>query len=151
MGKNEGDDKGVCTLNMTQPQQDVDDDQDDAEGQMMPLGREAILGMDDLPIREVGVRDWKTTVHVRTLTGAERDAFEDAVQTAQQDGRLHLTGLKARLVVLTACDAHGVRLFGDEDVDALNAKSAAAINVLFEVAQQMNGLTARDVEEMVEN
>lgn len=119
---------------------------------MKTLDRSAILAAQDLPITPLDVPEWGGTVHVRTMTGAERDAFELSVtKSKQKDGTFDIRGLKARLVALTLCDDEGSRLFGDDALDALNGKSAKVIDRLFEEAQRLNGLGKEAVEELVGN
>lgn len=118
----------------------------------MTLTREQILKADDLPRQEVEVPEWGGAVHVRTLTGAERDEFEG--ESLQKRGRLrevNLENLRARLCALCIVDADGLRLFNEMDVDKLGGKSAKALDRVFAVAQRMNGFTREDVEELVKN
>ena len=116
------------------------------------LTRDAILAADDLPRELVYVEAWKDEVYVRTLTGVGRDAFEQAVTDARGKGeRVNIAGLKALLVTLTVCDESGAALFGPEDAEALNAKCAAAIDHLYQVASRLNALTPADAEELVGN
>jgi len=43
------------------------------------LTRDAILEAQDLQHEEVYIPEWGGSVRVRTLTGAERDAFEQSI------------------------------------------------------------------------
>ena len=114
--------------------------------------RTSILASDDLPRESLECLEWRQTLYVRTLTGAERDEFENAVQSASKvKGWLDLRGLKIKLVLLTLCDDHGELLFDATDALVLNSKSSKVIDRIFQVAQKLNGLTADDVDEMVGN
>ena len=114
--------------------------------------RTSILASDDLPRESMECPEWGQTLHVRTLTGAGRDEFENTVQSASKgkDG-LDLRGLKIKLVLLTLCDDDGELLFDATDALVLNSKSSKVIDRIFQVAQKLNGLTADDVDEMVGN
>jgi hypothetical protein len=48
-------------------------------------------------------------------------------------------------------DDDGNRVFGDNDIEVLGGKSAAALNRLFAVASRLSGLSGSDVEELTEN
>ena len=114
--------------------------------------REIILQADDLPQQSVECPEWGQTLNVRTLTGAERDDFENAVQSAgKTKGGMDLRGLKIKLVLLTLCDEDGELLFDATDEIVLNSKSSKAIDRIFQVAQKLNGLTAEDAEELLGN
>ncbi len=118
----------------------------------MLLTRDAILQADDLVSEVVEVKEWGGSVKVRTLTGAERDAFEQSiVKQRGKDTQMNLRNIRAKLVALTVVDEEGKRLFADSDVGQLGKKSAAALDKIFEVAQRLNGLRQEDVEELSKN
>ena len=114
--------------------------------------RATILESDDLPREKVECPEWNQTLHVRTLTGAEREEFETVVTKASNaKGGLDLRGLKIKLVLLTLCDEDGELLFDSTDQLVLNAKSSRVIDRIFQVSQRLSGLTNEDAEEMVKN
>ena len=114
--------------------------------------RETILQAVDLPKQSVECPEWGQTLNVRTLTGNERDDFENAVQTASKNkGGIDLRGLKIKLVLLTLCDEDGELLFDATDALVLNSKSSKVIDRIFQISQRLNGLTAEDTEEMLGN
>ena len=116
------------------------------------LSREQILGAVDLSFEDVAVPEWGGTVRVGMLMGAERDAFEQGLVTRQgKKVQMHLENVRARLVALCVVDGEGQRVFKEEDVKALGRKSALALNRVFEVAQRINGLTEKDMEELAGN
>ena len=109
---------------------------------MALLGRDQILAAQDLPTVDVEVPEWGGTVRVRMMTGGERDAFEAG--TITRHGRKieqNLVNIRARLVALCVVDEKGQRLFSEADAAALGQKSAAALNRVFNAAQQLNALT----------
>lgn len=118
---------------------------------MPTLNREAILQAQDLPTKAVFVPEWNGEVIVKTLMGNERDKFEQWVENRKKDGKINIEGLKVRLVILCAVDENGNNLFTDEDADALNKKSSAAIDRLFRVAQDLNHFADDDVKELAKN
>jgi len=118
----------------------------------MGLTRDQILSASDIQTEEVSVPEWSGTVLVRGLTGAERDAFEAGmVEPHGKKMRYHLQDIRARLCVLSIVDEKGKRMFTLADVEALSAKSAAALDRVFTVAQELSGLSNEDVEELAKN
>lgn len=129
----------------------------------MPLGRDQILTANDLEVREVHVPEWADAatgddiVLVKALTGEERQAFQlSLVQfrplpNGQQETRPNLGNMAAKLVARAVVDEQGNRVFKDQDVAALGRKSGAALERVFEVAQEMSGLSDQDIEAAVEN
>ena len=119
---------------------------------MSLLSKTAILAAQDLQTEDVEVPEWGGAVRVRSFTGRERDAFEASmVRGDGKDRKVDLTNMRARLVGLTVIDETGQRLFTDEEVDLLGAKSGAALDRVFAIAQKLNGLSGSDVEELSKN
>ena len=116
------------------------------------LDKKTILQCDDLPKELVSVPEWGGDVFVRTLSGQERDMFEQSMMEGKGKNRdMNMKNIRARLAVLTICTEDGTRLFEAKDVDALGKKSAAALDRIFSVSQKLNGLSGEDVEELAGN
>ncbi len=109
---------------------------------MPALNKAAILAANDVKTEKVEVPEWGGDVYVRTLSGTDRDAFEDAYS------REKMKNFRARFLVLTLCDDKGARLFADEEIEALGAKSNVVINRLFDKAWSFNAFTPAEVEEL---
>ena len=113
------------------------------------LNKEAILACKDLKQEIVEVPEWGGSVIVRTMTGTERDAFE---QSITKDGVQYNTdNIRARLVSLTLIDEDGNRLFTDKEVESVGGKAASALVRLYDVAQRLNGMSDADVDELAKN
>lgn len=126
------------------------------------ITREQIFGLnghakpDDLKAVRVEVPEWGpgAFVFVRTMTSGERDAFEIDVEQRKQDGAkqgdpmLFLRDMRARTVVLCACDEEGERIFEPSDAPELTKRSAAVVSRLFDVACKLNGITKADADEL---
>jgi len=113
------------------------------------LDRDGILKSDDLPRELVDVPEWGGELYVRTLTGSERDEFEQSMVTGK--GKTNLDNVRARFAVLTICDSEGKRIFRASDAEALGKKSAAALGKVFDVASRMNGFSQQDAEELTQS
>jgi len=114
----------------------------------MALTKEAILAADDLPRRKVEVPEWGGDVYVRTMTGAERDAWEISFVPEAGGEKRDLSNIRAKLAVLACVDEQGKRLFDDADVEALGQKSASALERIVEAAGKLNALSGADLEEL---
>lgn len=120
---------------------------------MALLDRSAIESADDIPTEDVYVPEWDGTVRLRGLTGAQRDAYEaSVVEMKGETRRFKLQNLRARLVALCLIDEEGRQLFsGPAAVNALGDKSAKALDMLFDKARRLSGLTEDDIEELAED
>ena len=119
---------------------------------MSILNREQILEVKDLKIELAPVSEyWGGDVYVRGLTGRGRDKFESSiVEIRGKKSRTDLTNIRAKLAAATICDEDGNLLFSEKDAGALGEKSAAALQIVFVVAQRLSGLSDQDVEELTE-
>jgi hypothetical protein len=116
------------------------------------LKKDEILKCDDKPTKKVEVPEWGGHVFVRTMSGTERDSFEQSMLVNPGKGNeANYSNIRAKLCARTICDKGGNRLFNDSDVAALGEKSAAALDRIFTVAQDLNGVSTDDVEAMVKN
>jgi len=119
---------------------------------MSLLSKTAILAANDLKSEDIEVPEWGGAVRVRSFTGRERDAFEASMVRGEgRDRKVDLTNMRARLVGLTVIDETGQRIFTDDEVDLLGAKSGAALDRIFAIAQKLNGLSGADVDELSKN
>lgn len=111
---------------------------------MKLLGRDDILSADDTRSADVEVPEWGGVVRLRVMTGAARQAFlRAAAKRADEDA-----GLVEALIVACAVDETGRLIFSPDDVAALREKSGAALQRVFEVAAELNGLTDAAVERL---
>ena len=119
----------------------------------MTLTKDQILEAKDLQSEAVEVQEWGGSVLVRTMTGADRDAFEASLIVTQLDGtrKPNMTNMRAKLVALTVVDEAGALVFDVTDVDRLSLKSASALERVFTVAQRINGLGAAAEETAAKN
>jgi len=119
---------------------------------MALLSRDAILAADDREYEVVPCPEWGGEVRLRSLTGAERDAYEQSlVQTRGKSREMNLRNARAKLVALCAVDESGNRLFSDQDVAALGRKNAKPLDRLFDVARRLSGLSEDDVDRLTED
>jgi hypothetical protein len=94
---------------------------------------------------QVDVPEWSGFVHVRMLSGTERDTvFSGLGKNA--DGAMDLRDYRARLVAAATVDEAGIALFTRDEVAALDDTHAAAVLRLFDAAQRINRLRPADLE-----
>jgi len=131
------------------------------------LDRNDILDANDLPTEDIKIPEWGgCTVRVKTLTGAERDAFEDFITNRNgKKSKITTQDARARLVARTVVDEQGNLMFTPDkyinrrgkrtyvpgDIPALTKKSAAALDRIFSVAMQLCGMKQEDIEDLTEN
>lgn len=119
---------------------------------MALLSRDAILNAEDRAFEEVDCPEWGGTVRLRSITGAERDRFEQSMMEQRGNSRtVNLANARARLVALCAVDADGAQLFSSEDIRALGRKNAKPLDRLFDACQRLAGLSEEDVKKITED
>ncbi len=116
------------------------------------LSKEAILASSDLPTERVTVKAWGGDVIVRTMTGEERDAFEESLIDRSGDApKRDARNFRAKLVALCLVNDKGTRLFEESDILALAGKNGAILDRLAAVAQRLNKLSDEDVASLIKN
>ena len=113
------------------------------------LTKEQIFATDDIVTKEVEVSEWNGAVLIKSLTAKQRDLFEASILEDKGDNKkVILKNIRAKLVQRTAVDAEGKLLFFVTDIDAISEKNASPVDKLFTVAQELSGLTKKDVEDL---
>lgn len=118
------------------------------------INRADILAQDDLKFRDISIPEWGGAwVRVRAMSASQRDQFEsDTVTRRGKTVETNLRDIRARLCILCLVDPEtGEHLFEHEDTFLLGSKSAAALDRIFTVCQELNGLRESDVEELAAN
>ena len=108
----------------------------------MALSKSAILSAGDVKLDKVNVPEWGGDVFVKTITGLDRDRFEDGYSEQK------MKNFRSRFLVLTLCDEKGERLFTDSEVDELGKKSSLVINRLFEKSWSLNAFTNEAIDDL---
>jgi len=93
--------------------------------------RASIIGAKDTALQAVDVPEWNTTVHIKVMSGADRDEFEGE---ANKGGTVNHDNLRAKLLVKVLCDETGERLFQDQEYIELGKKSSVVLVRLFDIA-----------------
>jgi hypothetical protein len=112
------------------------------------LTKDQILAAQDCPRECVNVPEWGGDVYVCVMSGTDRDSFEASLVAARQ---LDVWNYRAQLAVRCITDESGARLFGDEDALALGKKNAAVLDRIGRVAQKLNKLGDKDLEDIKGN
>jgi len=123
---------------------------------MSILNRNAILAAPDIVTETVTVPEWGGEVLVKAISAAERDEFEQAIVQMRRSGKrtemeFNRSNFRARLAARALVDEDGDRLFSDADVELLGAKSASALDRVYEAAARLAGITKNDEEELEKN
>lgn len=107
---------------------------------MAGLSKAAILAAQDFKVEKVTVPEWGGDVFVRSLSGTERDAFEESYVENKTKS------FRERFLVLTLCDENGTRLFSDAEIADLGKKNSIVLNRVFDKAWAVNALRTEDVD-----
>lgn len=119
---------------------------------MAILTRDQIIAVQDLETEEVAVPQWGGSVLVRSLTARERGQLLSSIVDQRANGRtVKLAEVQVRTCAMAIVDAQGNRMFGEEDVSKLGRKSSGALQIVFEVAQRLSGLSDEQVVELTED
>lgn len=113
------------------------------------LTRDAIIAAEDRTFDEVECPEWGGTVRVSSITGGQRDQYEQGlIEERGKDRKMNLRNARAKLIVLCAVDEAGRPLFTREDINALSRKNAKPVDRLFDKCRELAGLSEDDVEKI---
>lgn len=119
---------------------------------MTYLTRDQVVEAEDREFAEVDCPEWGGVLRLASISGRQRDEYEQSmVDQRGSDRKLNMRDARAKLIVLCAVDGEGRRLFTTRDLQVLTAKNAKPIDRVFTVAQQLCGLTDRDMDKLTEN
>jgi hypothetical protein len=115
----------------------------------MSLSKDQILQAQDIKTEKVFVPEWGGEVNVKTLTGEERDRFEQSLFGDKSEKKMN--NIRAKLCAASIVDDAGKQIFTEADIAAIGGKSANALDAVFAVAQRLSGLSKSDVDALVKN
>lgn len=108
--------------------------------------KDAIFSADDIDRELVEVPEWGVTVEVRAMSTGDRAR---AMQHwTDEEGKVDVGAFYPNLLVASVFDPEtGETVFDPDDVEKLNAKSAAVIERLAQVAVRLSGMNPEAVDE----
>ena len=119
---------------------------------MTILSRDAILAAEDRTFEEVACPEWGGSVRIRSITGTQRDTYEQSlIQQRGNSRQMNLRNARAKLIVMCAVDAEGRPLFTEDDIRALGRKNAKPLERLFDACRKLAGLSEDDVDKLTED
>lgn len=119
---------------------------------MALLTKEQIIASEDLKYEDVEVPEWGGSVRVTAMSGTARDAFDDTlVKVVGEKVEQDLGNYRAKVCAACIVGEDGNRMFSAKEVAVLGRKSSAALGRVFDVADRLNGLSARSVEAEAKN
>lgn len=112
---------------------------------MGQLTAQDLLSKSNLKIEKVDLGEGNF-VFVKQMTARERDKWQASMvkQKSNEKGELEgfendLTDFSSKLAVFTVCDANGVLLFSENDIDSLATSiSAKMLGIIVEAASVLN-------------
>ena len=122
----------------------------------MILNREKLLTKEVLEVRKVDLGKGEF-VYVKQMTGHERDNFERSLLKEVKKGNeldyvRSLEDFRAKLAVNTLCDKEGILLLKPMDYPILSqSMSAARLEKIVNISQEMNAIKEEDKEKLVKN
>ena len=103
------------------------------------LTKEQIFAALCVKSEEVDVPELGGSIILRTMSGIDRDKYLDLVRD-KVEGNSYFS---AALIVCTAVDAEGNKLFTADDIPDLRTISVSALNTISNAAAEMNGFNKK--------
>lgn len=112
--------------------------------------KDLILSADDRPTATVKVPEWKCSVTIRAFSAGDRDAIEMQIASARLENK-PVENIRAKIAALIIIDENGNRVFTDAEIPVLAAKSAKALDRIFDAHLKLNKLTEDEADEYEKN
>lgn len=119
-------------------------------------GPDQVFDAEDVKYDDVPVPEWGGKIRLRSLSGKERDKFEDScVKKKMKKGREETHSVtkevKSKLVVMSAIHKNGKQFFVQGQEARLNEKNAAVLDRLWEACCKLSGFSDEQLEELMGN
>lgn len=113
---------------------------------MAVLSKAAILAADDLKRDTVEVPEWGGDVLIKQWSIAAGETVAALWRSAADDPAA-LKGLREKIVQLSIIDPDtGTLMFSEDDLKELGARSAKALNRVYDAAMRLNGAKDEEAE-----
>ena len=124
---------------------------------MTLLNFDDIVASQDKEYEDVDVPEWGGTVRIATMSGEDRDRWElsmmQADDSSERGFKLNFDAYsRVRLVAMCLVDDNFNRIFvTKEQIEKLSQKSGKVMDLLYDVAQRVNGITDEDIDDLEKN
>ena len=124
---------------------------------MTLLNFDDIVDSQDKEYQDVDVPEWGGTVRIATMSGEDRDRWElsmmQADDSSERGFKLNFDAYsRVRLVAMCLVDDNFNRIFvTKEQIERLSQKSGKVMDLLYDVAQRVNGITDEDIDDLEKN
>lgn len=124
---------------------------------MTLLNFDDIIASQDKEYQDVEVPEWGGTVRIATMSGEDRDRWElsmmQADDSSERGFKLNFDAYsRVRLVAMCLVDDNFNRIFvTKEQIEKLSQKSGKVMDLLYDVAQRVNGITDSDIDDLEKN
>ena len=124
---------------------------------MTLLNFDDIVASQDKEYQDVDVPEWGGTVRIATMSGEDRDRWElsmmQADDSSERGFKLNFDAYsRVRLVAMCLVDDNFNRIFvTKEQIEKLSQKSGKVMDLLYDVAQRVNGITESDIDDLEKN
>ena len=124
---------------------------------MTLLNFDDIVASQDKEYQDVDVPEWGGTVRIATMSGEDRDRWELSMMQADDNSergfKLNFDAYsRVRLVAMCLVDDNFNRIFvTKEQIERLSQKSGKVMDLLYDVAQRVNGITDEDIDDLEKN
>jgi len=108
--------------------------------------RDRILQANDIESNIITVSQWGVDLDIRTMTAIERSRLVSTC--SKPDGTVDMEKMYPLLLIAAVYDPEtGEKVFGKEDMNSLQDKSAAAVEFVAQKVMEVSGMSPKAVDE----
>ncbi len=110
------------------------------------LRKEDLIKNPCLPYIDIECKHIGGTFRVQAMRAGTRDVFEQRIGKLSELESGVKTNLRAVFLIHCIVDKEGQLIFGLDDLELLSSQHSADIDMLFDAAQRINGMTDSEAE-----
>lgn len=107
---------------------------------------DAIIKADDRKVKTEHVPEWGIDVNIGVMSGTDRGEYDEILAKIHKDGMTNIGKLRAQLLIRTLLNDDGTRIFTNDQIDILAAKSSLVLDRLYDLADELNKIRGEKVE-----
>lgn len=118
--------------------------------------RGALLASTALKRKAIDLSKWwpelaGVEIYIQSMSASDRSRYEASMDFDPMGNARDRHNIQAKLAVRVLVDAGGKRVFTDEDLEHVAELNSAAVQHIFNVGAELNGLTKESLAELEKN
>jgi hypothetical protein len=99
----------------------------------------------------VEIAEWESIVRLRSLTAADREEIDDAIELKENGKEYDVRGRRVNYIIHSVVSESDAYIFTDDDSKWLQSQPEPIIAKLYDEIQKLNGVSPKELEKKEKN